>query len=215
MIISFREKQFYFRPVYTLIMLLGIAICLWAAQWQYFKAQAYQQPVTPTVQLDGEFINNKTRYLDNQTLNGDAGYGVLTIFKSQERFYLVNRGFYEYETRSSTPEIESVLGSIIITGKQTTPAQPLILNEGVNDPMTRRIQSIDLEALSKELGVPINHYVVQSEGQGLLRPLPISDPYLSEHKHLGYALQWLLLAIAGIVILLFASINKKNKKEVE
>jgi len=215
MIISFREIQLSFRPVYTLIMLLGIGICLWAAQWQYFKAQAFQQPVLPHIQLTGTFINEKTRFLDNQTLNGDVGYGVLTVFKSEGKFYLVNRGFYEYQDRRLKPDIAPVTGVVTIRGKQTTPAQPLVLDTKVSAPMQKRIQSIDLEALSNELGILISHYIVQSEGKGLLNPLPIRDPYLSEHKHLGYALQWLLLAIAGFVILLFASINKKNKKEVE
>ncbi|EAT12379.1 SURF1 family protein [Bermanella marisrubri] len=214
MVISFREKQLSFRPVYTLIMLVGIGICLWAAQWQYFKAQAYQQPVIPSIQLTGEFFNETTRFLDNQTLNGDVGYGVLTVFKSGKQFYLINRGFYEYQDRYSMPDISPVNGVVTLRGKLTTPAQPLVLDTTVSDPIKKRIQSINVKTLSNELGILISHYIVQSEGKGLLTPLPVRDPYLSEHKHLGYALQWLLLAIAGFVILLFASINKKNKKEV-
>ena len=53
-----------------------------------------------------------------------------------------------------------------------------------------------------------NKVFMLQKGEGALTILPPVKAYLSEHKHLAYALQWFLLSIAGLVILTLSSIRK-------
>ena len=202
-----------FNPVYSLIMMLGIGICLIAANWQFTKSQFYMAPVAQSVHMTGQYLNDYTHYLDNQTLNGQAGYAVITPFKYDSSVYLVNRGFISYENRTELPHVPSVTGTVEITGILKENLKPLLLNESLQDPIFLRVQFINNKHFSMMLNQNVSEkiFLVQ-EGEGLLNPFPESQPYLNHHRHMGYAIQWGLLAIAGLIIWFIASIKRGIKK---
>ena len=190
-------------------MFLGISICVAAAAWQYQKSMFYLAPVAQQVHMEGKYLNDLTHYLDNQTLNGRAGYAVITPFEYENTVYLVNRGFISFESREKLPVVEPVFGKVTIEGLLLANRKPMLLNSKLNDPLKQRIQFIDEQYFSNSIhkNIALNIFHLK-KGLGLLVLQPVKAPYLSHHRHKAYALQWILLAFAGIMILFFSSISR-------
>lgn len=203
---------FNFKPLYSLIMFLGISICLAASAWQYQKSMFYLAPVSQQVHMKGQYLNEHTHFLDNQTLNGRAGYAVITPFKYEDSIYLINRGFITYKDRNQMPIIDAVKGPITIEGLLAINKKPLLLNTNLHDPIESRIQFIDHQYFSMiTSGRVVKDIFHLKQGPGIFSLQPSKAPYLSHHRHKAYALQWLLLGIAGIVILFVSSIGRGKK----
>lgn len=204
--------RFKFSVIYSLVMFLGIGLCLFAANWQYGKALFYQAPQAEEVHIQGQYLNAYTHYLDNQTLNGRAGYAAITPFEYDGTIFLVNRGFVGYENRNALPIVSEVRGYLKITGLMKENKKPLLLNETLQDPLHQRLQYVDTKRFSVLLNRLVNDQIFMlKDGAGLLEPFPEQAPYLSHHRHMGYAVQWLLLALAGVCIWLIASIKREEK----
>lgn len=206
-----RNWHFVIKPLYSFIMLLGIAICLSAAVWQYQKSIFFQAPAAQSLHMKGVFLNEHTHFLDNQTLDGKVGYAVITPFLYDETIYLVNRGFIAYQTRDELPQVMPVMGSVEIDGYLKTNHKPLLLNNSLQDPLQTRIQFIDEKYFSKAFNRNVSENVfMMKTGHGLLQVMPEKSAYLSHHRHQAYALQWFLLGLSGIFILLIASVKRGN-----
>jgi len=209
-----RKWHFEIKPFYSLIMLFGIALCFIAAFWQYNKSQHYKEVVYEPVEKKGIFLDVFTHFLDNQTLNGSAGYAVLTPFAYEGKIYIVNRGFVTYQDRDEIPPIPDVRGEAVINVLEAPINLPFLLNDTLQDPISNRLQFIDTTLFSEKL----NHQVepillLQQSGKGLLTAMPMKSPYLSHHRHQAYAVQWLLLAFCGVLILLIASLKRDRNYE--
>lgn len=203
---------FQFNVIYSLVMLLGIALCLIAANWQYNKALFFTAPQAQLHYIQGSYLNDYTHFLDNQTLDGKAGYAVITPFEYDGSIYLVNRGFLAYENRLDLPIVPSIGGNVGIAGFVKDNHKPLLLNEKLQDPLNLRLQFVDSKKISKLLNKPIKDRVFfLKEGPGLLSAFPEKSPYLSHHRHMGYAVQWMMLALAGGCIWLLASFKRGVK----
>lgn len=201
-----------FNPIYSLIMMIGIVICAVAANWQFNKAQVFMAPFAGSLNIKGQYLNEYSHYLDNQTLNGKVGYAVITPFQTEEKIYLINRGFIRYDNRDVLPEIKPVTGKVEITGVLTENRKPMLLNDSLQDPLFLRVQYISHQHFSLMLAHAPEQEIFQlQQGQGLLTAFPQKQPYLSHHRHMGYAMQWGLLAMAGIIIWLIASIKRGEK----
>jgi surfeit locus 1 family protein len=204
-----RNWHFVIKPLYSFIMLLGIAICFSAAFWQYQKSIFYQAPVAQVLHMQGRFLNEYNHYLDNQTLNGKVGYAVITPFLYGDQVYLVNRGFVAYSMRDNLPQIKDVTGTIQIDGILKQNHKPLLLNNSLQDPISNRIQFVDEKYFADLLQANVSSDLfVQQAGQGLLTPQEKVSPYLSHHRHQAYAIQWFLLGVCGVAILLIASLKR-------
>lgn len=203
-----------FHPIYSLIMLIGISICVAATSWQLTKSEHYLAPISKPIHVDGQYLNEYTHYLDNQTLNGKPGYAVITPFKYEQTIYLVNRGFVAYENRNELPEVETINNTVVITGILKEYQKPMLLNDSLQDPIFLRIQYIDFKQFAMMHEFPVVEKILHvTSGPGLINSFPDKDPYLSQHRHMGYALQWFLLALAGLIIWLIASIKRGNNNE--
>jgi len=208
------KQSWYFsiKPLYSLVMLLGIAICLVAAIWQYQKSQFYLAPVAQQVHMKGHYLNEFTHFLDNQTLHGRAGYAVITPFAYEASIYLVNRGFVSYDSRDFLPRVTPVTQTVTLSGLLLNNNIPMLLNSRLIDPISKRIQYINNKYYSQLVGQAVVKDIFHlKQGAGLQTLMPVKAPYLNHHRHQGYALQWLLLAIAGLIILVVASIKTRLK----
>ncbi len=207
-----RNWHFVIKPLYSFIMLLGIGICFTAAYWQYQKSIFYQAPANQVLHMQGTFLNEYNHFLDNQTFNGQAGYALITPFDYEGHIFLVNRGFVGYKNRDALPQVDAVTGLVTIEGVIKQHHKPLLLNDSLQDPVNTRIQFIDEKYFSSLLNQNVNDEIfVQQSGPGLLQSFPETKPYLSYHRHQGYAVQWLLLAICGVIIWIIASIKRGEK----
>lgn len=204
-----RNWHFVIKPLYSFIMLLGIAICFCAAVWQYQKSMFFQAPVAQSLHMKGEFLNEHSHFLDNQTLNGKVGYAVITPFLYDQTIYLVNRGFVAYQTRDKLPQVAPVIGPVTIDGYLKVNHKPLLLNNSLQDPLPKRIQFIDEKYFSRAFNKNVSQDVfMMKSGQGLLQAMPEKSAYLSHHRHQAYALQWFLLGLSGVFILFIASLKR-------
>jgi cytochrome oxidase assembly protein ShyY1 len=188
------------------------------AQWQ-------TQPAIPLIELithqqrnhdtpinDGRAISFTGRWispfvwlLDNQIVKGRQGYDVLVPVRQSDSphspIVIVNLGWVAAPaTRSELPEI-GITDELIVQGIYRARAGGLLLGENLEDKGTwpMRAQKIDTQAFATYLSGEIISGVIYQQGYS-----PFITHYnpvvLPPERHRAYALQWLLLAIAAIVV---------------
>lgn len=205
-----RKIKFDIHPLYSLVMLLGMTLCIVLGVWQYQKSLRYVEPPQAPSIIKGHFLNEHTFLLDNKSVNGKVGYAVITPFQTYDRIFLVNRGFVAYKSRNVVPEIPPVLGHQTIVGTKSFYELPVLLNQSLQDPIKERVQFIDTKSLSKKLNSDIRPETFdQQYGAGVLTSFPKTEPYINEHRHLGYAIQWWILAIIAAVIWSISSVKRE------
>ncbi|BAF61178.1 SURF1 family protein [Candidatus Vesicomyidisocius calyptogenae] len=168
------------------------------------------------VLLKGHYDTDKQFIYDNQIVNGNAGYYVLTPFVlSSKTTILVNRGFVPWNgSRGQLVNIKVDNLTRVIKVRLVKPVERIKLKQELitsNFPVL--IQSLNLDELSL-----LSDYQIVA----MLARLDIEDSdgffrqwqsfYGSVNKHLSYALQWFLMALVlGIISLrLWIKKNKKN-----
>ncbi|MDC9714832.1 MAG: SURF1 family protein [Gammaproteobacteria bacterium] len=164
--------------------------------------------------LKGRYDNSKQFIYDNQIVNSNAGYFVLTPFVLENKTaILVNRGFVPWRGNREK------LANITISNRMTTiraklikPKKRIKLKHQVIDAtFPILIQSLNIEQLSEFSNyqiIPMLAQLEAKESNGFYRKW--QPFYGSVDKHLGYALQWFLMALvlSGIAIRLWI----KNRK---
>ncbi len=168
------------------------------------------------VALEGRYDDAHQILLDNQIVDHQAGYFVLTPLQVSggEQRILVNRGWVPAGPNRSTLPRVAVGGNAVrvrgvvdkfpsvgwrLRGAETpTPGWP-----GV-------VQLVDAAALSLHLGYPVVPYQVlldASEPNGYVRRWTSSDP--DPGKNRGYALQWFSFATILMVLFLWFGFQPK------
>lgn len=153
--------------------------------------------------LQGNWVADKTVFLDNRQMNAKVGFFVVTPLQLQgsRDVILVQRGWIQrnFEDRALLLRIETPAGLVSVEGRIAP--QPGKLYE-LGAPSTGAIrQNLDLEQFRAESGLPLLPVVLQQNGpasEGLLREW--SAPNLGVDKHYGYAFQW--FGLAALVALL-------------
>lgn len=163
------------------------------------------------IQLNGAFESDVLFLLDNQTNKGQLGYRVYQIFTGDEHSVLVNLGWVLGSiNRAEIPDIKPIAGTFKINGHIRLQDKGILLMEqnftDISWPL--RIQQIEIDKLSaivnKEL-LPFIVYVNEDEELGYKKNWqPIVMP---PEKHQAYAFQWFSLAIAWLILMLWASIK--------
>ncbi|SFC40172.1 Cytochrome oxidase assembly protein ShyY1 [Marinospirillum celere] len=194
-----------------------MALGLLLSNWQWQRAAEKQdleerlaevsQTTNPQVEpephsllvLEGEFLAERTLWLDNRILDGQLGVAALTPLVTETgRWWLVQRGFEPTPVdRSYLPSIETPAGQVEIEGRwQQLQGQALVFGDNREGD---RLQSISLEPWADLPGSSFAGVVHQLEGEGKLRSWwkPNQMPV---ERHQGYAVQWLLLASLALVM---------------
>ncbi|MBE0507841.1 MAG: SURF1 family protein [Marinospirillum sp.] len=160
------------------------------------------------LQLRGEFMPERTLWLDNRILNGKVGVAALTPLQTRDgRWWLIQRGFVATSVdRSQLPQISTPTGEVTLTGRW----QPLQKSQALVFGDNRegdRLQSISLQPW-QDLGELVFAGVVHQEsGAGGLDRW-WSPSQMTAERHWGYAVQWLLLA--GLALLMAFIGRRKN-----
>jgi surfeit locus 1 family protein len=141
----------------------------------------------------------------NRSLNGSAGYHVLTpLVLSTGDGLVVNRGFVALETRGDRPVVpDAPTGSVTVEGRvresQTRgrfgPRDPA---EGTLTAMARA----DIARLQQQISYPLLPFYVELEASSPADPAgptPIPPPGLDDGPHLSYAIQWFTFAALAVV----------------
>ena len=165
------------------------------------------------VLLEGRYDSGKQFIYDNQIVQGNAGYYVLTPFVlANKTAILVNRGFVPWHgNRDKLVDIDIENNKSVIKVSLIKPKQRIELKQqNLSTSFPMLIQSLDLTRLSQLADYQFMPMLAQLDVQadnGFYRKW--QPFYGSVDKHLGYALQWFLMAF--VLFLIAARLLFKSK----
>ena len=190
------------------------------ANWQQQGAPAWTELIKLSPdELDGAPLQGQARWLsptvwlvDNQIMQGRAGYDVLVPMQLAEGTpaLVVNLGWLAAPPRrDQLPEV-TIPASIELSGLLRSQPGSFRLGDNLEArgqwPM--RVQTIEILSLQTTTTVPLFDAVFYQQ------ETPYTHHYqpvvLSPEKHRGYALQWLLLALAVVIVAMAASCQKEE-----
>lgn len=160
--------------------------------------------VNRPVVLSGEWLPDRTIYLDNRQMNAVPGFYVVTPLRiaGSQAVVLVQRGWVQrnFEARTSLPAIQTPTGTVEVRGLLAPPPAKLYaFSTGETGPIR---QNLDLGAFRLETGLPLLALSVQQTGapsEGLLRQWPEAGS--GAERNYGYAFQW--WAMAALIAILY------------
>jgi surfeit locus 1 family protein len=165
------------------------------------------------IKLKGEFENDILFLLDNQTNNGQLGYRVLQVFNTDNHAVLVNLGWVLGSiNRQELPKISTIKGQHDLRGniRIIDVGIQLIEQDFTDKKWPLRVQQIELDKFStliKQKLLPFVVYLDTKESIGYKKNWqPIVMP---PEKHRAYAFQWLSLAIAWLMLMVWAAVKMK------
>ena len=168
--------------------------------------------------LNGYYDTDHQFLLDNQISEGKAGYYVLTPLKliNSNKAVLVNRGWIPLPVnRIELPILPATNLRINAEGRiNDFPTVAIKLKDAeiptANWPSI--VQLVDVTVLSKKLGYPLLDFQVEldeHEPDGFKRTWQIAT-VMQPEQHIGYALQWLALALTLTALYIGYGFIKKH-----
>ena len=162
------------------------------------------------VAAHGEFVADRTLFLDNKIRHGRVGYEVITPFRlSRSALHvLVDRGWVEASpSRDVLPQVRTPAGETRVEGLalERLP-HALQLKENTQGKVR---QNVDLGAFAADTGLALQPIVIEQRsdsGDGLLREWPRPDAGIERHE--GYALQWYSLAALAVILAVVLSFRR-------
>ena len=231
-----KQVRFWLLTVATLLALgLTLSLGRWqlsrAAQKELLQAQIEASEKLPAldgaqllaspeplsllhrpVHLQGQWLADKTVYLDNRPMQAKVGFYVFTPLKiaGTQQAVLVQRGWLprNFNQRNQLPPLATRSGVIEVTGL-LAPAPAKLLELGSGEQGAIR-QNLDLAAYSEEIGqalLPLTLVQTGAASEGLLRDWPQSSAGID--KHYGYAIQWFALAALISILYVWFQIVRK------
>ncbi len=203
-----RRRVYGWWSGWLLLFVLGLGLANWQwqraeekRQWQAAPRMTEVNPQTlpqmnQALQLQGIFYPQFNRWLDNRTLNGQVGLALITPLQSTDgRWWLVDRGFVATAgSRAPQPWPDTALTLQHLQGRW----QPLEgrrgLLLGANDD-GQRIQQLRTDVWPQLDLQPGVLHLDNGSSDRWWQPLGVS-----RERHLGYAAQWLLLALAALAL---------------
>ncbi len=205
----------------TLIALLLILLCLWAAQWQYHRGVdrharntlIIEQSLLPAVELgeltgnidsfewrtisiQGVFDDKNQILLRNRYSDGVYGFEQLTLFVFDQRKIWVDRGWIKAGSNATIPpQLQQTSDeSVRITGRLRLDSS---LPQGKFFAVANNAQRDLVSQLDARKGIQTEDFYIDliSVSDTAMNPdVPVELPELSDGPHMAYALQWIFFA---------------------
>ena len=180
------------------------------------KEEGLQSKEYYEVRLQGKYLSDKQFIYDNQIVDQVSGYYVLTPYalEGQSKAILINRGFIPWNGRRDKL-VDIVIGQETreIKVQISKPIKRMELKPsevGIQFPVL--IQSIDLQDMADRAKVDFSSVIGlldASASNGFIRKW---EPYTgSIEKHIGYAVQWFLMALVLAIIGIRIAIKQRKK----
>ena len=209
----------------TLIALLLVLLCLWAAQWQYHRGVdrharnnlIIEQSRLPEVRLSeltgnidsfewrkitiqGSFDDENQILLRNRYSEGVYGFEQLTLFEFDARKIWVDRGWIKAGSNATIPpQLQKTNENIVnITGRLRLDSS---LPQGKFFAVSNNAQRDLVSQLDARKGIQTEDFYVDliSVSDTAMSPdVPVELPELSDGPHMAYALQWIFFAALTI-----------------
>ena len=173
------------------------------------EALRLQDPAWRPVQLEGRFDARYIWLLDNRIRDGRAGIEVLQAFHelSSGKRILVNRGWLPWPDRRVVPKIETPEGVQRLDAQIVAPSQAGFLQSDSSASQTwpRLISDIELESMGRQSNLKLLPHVARLRS-GDTAGFTLEWPALpmTASKHTGYAVQWFALALALLILFIWA-----------
>lgn len=160
----------------------------------------------------GQWLAERTVFLDNRQMNGRVGFFVVTPLRLADgaTVVLVQRGWVprNFEDRNRVPTVETPSGLVQLEGRIVPPPGKLYAM-GAAEPGPIR-QNLDLAQFKAETGLPLAAVSIQqtdAAADGLARDWPQGDTGVD--KHYGYAFQWFgLSALIAVLYVWFQIVRR-------
>ena len=168
------------------------------------------------VRLQGSYVSDKQFIYDNQIVDQASGYYVLTPFvlTGQSNAIMINRGFIPWNgRRDQLADIAVGSASREIKVQVSKPIKRIELKTSdINNQFPVLIQAIDfdvIEEISSTSFVDVIGLLDPSSDDGFVRKW---EPYTgSIEKHIGYAIQWFLMALVLGIIGIRIGLKQRKK----
>jgi cytochrome oxidase assembly protein ShyY1 len=172
------------------------------------------------VLIDGKFNSNQVFLLDNQVNKGRLGYRVYQVAETKKHSVLISLGWVQGSiNRQELPEVEGLDGKYQFSGNVRLIERGIVLQEQIftHVDWPLRVQQIELDKFSSLISrnlLPFVVYLDKNEVLGFEKNWqPIVMP---PEKHRAYAFQWFSLALAWLLLMLWAKFGantiNSNKK---
>ena len=168
------------------------------------------------VRLQGKYLSDKQFIYDNQIVNQISGYYVLTPYalEGQSKAILINRGFIPWNgRRDKLADIVIGQDAREIKVQISKPIKRMELKPsetGIQFPVL--IQSIEIQDMADIARIDFSSVIGlldPSTSDGFIRKW---EPYTgSIEKHIGYAIQWFLMALVLAIIGIRIAIKQRKK----
>ena len=205
----------------TLVALLLILLCLWAAQWQYHRGVdrharntlIIEQSLLPAVELgeltgnidsfewrtisfQGVFDDKNQILLRNRYSEGVYGFEQLTLFVFDQSKIWVDRGWIKAGSNATIPpQLQQTSDeSVRITGRLRLDSS---LPQGKFFAVANNAQRDLVSQLDARKGIQTEDFYIDliSVSDTAMNPdVPVELPELSDGPHMAYALQWIFFA---------------------
>ncbi len=217
-----KEQYAFFK---TLIALVLVLLCLWAAQWQYQRGVdrharntlIQEQSQLPAIDINdlsanilefewrlislrGSFDDSNQILLRNRYNDGVYGFEQLTLFLFDGKKIWVDRGWIKAGSDATIPpKLQPTQEQqVSITGRLRLDSS---LPQGKFFAVTNDANRNLVSQLDARKGVQTEEFYVDliSSSDSAMNPaVPVELPELSDGPHMAYALQWVFFA--GLVI---------------
>lgn len=160
----------------------------------------------------GQWLAERTVFLDNRQMNGRVGFFVVTPLRLADgaAVVLVQRGWVprNFEDRNRVPTVDTPSGLVQLEGRIVPPPGKLYAM-GAAEPGPIR-QNLDLAQFKAETGLPLAAVSIQqtdAAADGLARDWPQGNSGVD--KHYGYAFQWFgLSALIAVLYVWFQIVRR-------
>jgi surfeit locus 1 family protein len=158
------------------------------------------------VRIRGSFEAQRYFLVDNQVVNGRAGYWVVQGFRADDgRRWLVNRGWVDGGARRDvSPTVNQPTDAMELVGViwPDFGLVPMLTEELWDAGWPKRVPRMNTLRMAEELGAEPVEVRLEVGQRGRLGPLSMSVA-MDAPRHRGYAVQWFglaLILIAGYVL---------------
>lgn len=215
---------------YFVFVCCAVVLCLFLSHWQWQRAQSaaaryeqYQaQASLPATALSASpqqyqkvVINGEVKHLlllDNQIYQGEVGWHVLATVQTHQELILINLGWQS--KRSPLIQQSDLANPIEIQGILKKPQSGFMLQAAKKDPRWPEVlQQIQITLLNQHYGYELLPFVLFADAP-VANLIPASVATDNKYyMHLGYAIQWLL--IAGVCVIGFIYYCRQEHKQNE
>ncbi|MGY5451084.1 SURF1 family protein [Agarivorans sp. MS3-6] len=160
--------------------------------------QALEQGPVPfqLVHVSDMQRSNYSLWLDNQVQDGQVGYDAYVVGHTPQGNVLVRLAWYKASYDRSQLPLTDVAQALPEQYRLRQVSLPLVLDQQywLEDlPQGLRVQQLNIEAVAKYWQIDLLPFVLDSQ----IDHSPKQLVSISPAKHLGYAVQWLLMALVA------------------